>query len=65
MITIAFIATSLSGVMQAANTVYGCIHGPVFGTFLLGILIPHCTKKGAIAGVTSAIVSKNYYPHSI
>ena len=56
MILIAFLSTSLSGVMQAANVVYGAVSGPVFGTFLLAMLVPRCDERGAVAGLLSSVV---------
>ena len=57
MIAIAYAMTAVDGVMQATFSVQGSLAGPILGTFLLGMMVPHCTKKGAFVGTIFAIVS--------
>ncbi|XP_037079489.1 sodium-coupled monocarboxylate transporter 1-like [Pollicipes pollicipes] len=51
----AFMASQLGGVLQAAATVTGAVSGPVFGVFTLGIFIPFANGKGAVAGLVTAL----------
>lgn len=55
MITLAFLASRLGGLIQATASVFGAFSGPVMGVFVLGVMVPHCGKRGAIAGILSGI----------
>ena len=57
MIAMAYAATTFGGVLQAGLSIQGAINGPLVGTFLLGMMVPHCTKVGAFAGTLSGVVS--------
>ena len=57
MVVIAYAATAMGGVLQAGLSIQGAINGPLMGTFLLGMMVPQCTKVGAFAGTLSGIVS--------
>lgn len=56
MIGVAFFAKRFGGLIQAAITITGVMGGPMLGLFILGILVPHCDRRGAFVGlVTSAV----------
>ncbi|XP_018019225.2 sodium-coupled monocarboxylate transporter 1 [Hyalella azteca] len=50
MMGFAVLASKLGGLVQATAAVFGALSGPVLGLFVLGVMVPHCSKKGAIAG---------------
>lgn len=57
MIGLAFLASTLGGLVQATASVFGALSGPTLGVFVLGVMFPHCGKRGAIAGVITGTVS--------
>lgn len=57
MMGLAFTASKMGGLIQATATLMGILSGPSMGIFFLGICVPFCNKKGAMAGTLSAIVS--------
>ena len=61
MIAIAYLATTFGGILQANISMQGALNGPVLGTYLLGMMVPQCTKKGAFIGTITSIVSSYYY----
>ncbi|KAF2356272.1 Sodium/solute symporter [Trinorchestia longiramus] len=56
MIGLAFSASTMGGLIQVNNTLLGILAGPNFGIFFLGICVPFCNKKGAVAGMLSAMI---------
>ena len=57
MMSVALAASHLSGLIQAAITIYSIVAGPTMGVFVLGIAVPMCGKKGAFGGLGVALVS--------
>jgi sodium-coupled monocarboxylate transporter 8/12 len=49
-IVLAFLVHRLGTLLEATNKVIGLIGGPLVGLFLLGILVPRSTARGALIG---------------
>lgn len=49
-ILLAFFVKHLGTLLEASNSVISLVGGPLLGLFLLGILIPRATARGALAG---------------
>lgn len=49
-IALAFLVQRLGTLLEATNKVIGLIGGPLVGLFLLGILFPRATARGALVG---------------
>lgn len=49
-IALAFLVERLGTLLEATNKVIGLIGGPLVGLFLMGILIPRATARGALVG---------------
>jgi sodium-coupled monocarboxylate transporter 8/12 len=49
-IGLAFLVPYLGSLLEASNKVIGLIGGPLLGLFLLGIMVPRATARGALAG---------------
>lgn len=56
MMALALLASKMGGLIQAAITVLAIVAGPVMGVFMLGVAVPICGKKGAMAGLLASIV---------
>ena len=56
MICLAFMSSKLGGLTQATYTIMGIMNGPSFGVYFLGLCVPFSTKKGAAAGLITALV---------
>ncbi|XP_042861691.1 sodium-coupled monocarboxylate transporter 1-like [Penaeus japonicus] len=56
MIGVAFFAKRFGGLIQAAITITGVMGGPMLGLFILGILVPHCDRRGAFVGLVVSAV---------
>lgn len=50
-IALAFLASYLGGLLQAALTIFGVVGGPMLGLFTLGMFTKSCNQKGAITGL--------------
>ena len=57
MIAIAYAATATEGILQTGYYIQGVVYGPLLGTFLLGMMVPQCTKIGAFVGTLAGGVS--------
>lgn len=49
-IGLAFLVPYFGSLLEASNSVIGLVGGPLLGLFLLGILVPRATARGALAG---------------
>lgn len=49
-IVLAFLVQHLGTLLEATNKVISLVGGPLIGLFLLGILVPRCTGRGALIG---------------
>jgi sodium-coupled monocarboxylate transporter 8/12 len=49
-IGLAFLVPYFGSLLEASNSVIGLVGGPLLGLFLLGILVPRSTARGALAG---------------
>src|SRR6185312_4725296 len=49
-IVLAFFVKHLGTLLEASNSVISLVGGPLLGLFLLGILVPRATARGALAG---------------
>lgn len=52
---VAFLVTSLGGILPLALSLIGILNGPILGVFCLGIYFPWCNTKGAVSGMAFAI----------
>ncbi|MGB7068886.1 MAG: sodium/solute symporter [Pyrinomonadaceae bacterium] len=47
---LAFVVSALGTILQASNTIFGLVGGPLLGLFLLGMLSKRANSKGAFLG---------------
>ncbi|XP_040079006.2 sodium-coupled monocarboxylate transporter 2 isoform X1 [Ixodes scapularis] len=50
-IGMAFIAGRVGSILKAAFAMSGALSGPLLGVFTMGVLLPFCNGKGALAGL--------------
>ncbi|XP_020287840.1 putative sodium-dependent multivitamin transporter isoform X2 [Pseudomyrmex gracilis] len=55
-VAVAFLAQYLGGLLQAALTIFNVVGGPMLGLYTLGMFVPSCNQKGAIAGFVLSLV---------
>ncbi|XP_076762940.1 putative sodium-dependent multivitamin transporter isoform X2 [Xylocopa sonorina] len=55
-LAVAYIAKSMSSMIEAAIGISGAIGGPVLGIFTLGMFVERANETGAIAGIVSALI---------
>jgi SSS family transporter len=57
LIALALVARGWGSVFTAGLTIASIVYGPLVGTFLLAVLVPHATEAGALAGVAVSLSS--------
>ncbi|CAH1272474.1 SLC5A8 [Branchiostoma lanceolatum] len=55
MIVMAYVASFLGSVVQAALSLFGMVGGPMLGIFVLGLMFPCANKWGGLAGLLSSL----------
>lgn len=53
---LAFVVSSLGTILQASNTIFGLVGGPLLGLFFLGMLSKRANAKGAFLGWLAGFV---------
>ncbi|XP_076029578.1 sodium-coupled monocarboxylate transporter 1-like [Oratosquilla oratoria] len=56
MVVMALLASKIGGIFQLIVTIIGVIVGSKLGVYLLAVLVPWCSKRGALLGFLSAAV---------
>ncbi|XP_071854778.1 sodium-coupled monocarboxylate transporter 1-like [Apostichopus japonicus] len=54
-IAMAFLASSLGGILPLVLSLIGILNGPILGVFSLGIYFPRANSKGALVGMLAAL----------
>ncbi|XP_038162727.1 solute carrier family 5 member 6a isoform X1 [Cyprinodon tularosa] len=54
-LAMAYIASLMGSVLQAAFSIFGMVGGPLLGLFCLGIFFPWANPKGAVVGLVAGL----------
>ncbi|KAG4066302.1 hypothetical protein HA402_000526 [Bradysia odoriphaga] len=52
----AMVSGFMGNIIQATMVAFGLLGAPMFGTFMLGLFVPHATNRGAIIGLVTGFV---------